>query len=101
MAKSLSPIPSRDSLTFFDDLQDDLPCDALEVWGIAHLTAEGAVKVELDVEERDGGILFHDVPWPHCVAFEAALSRRERALLVVEHLKEMREDEVRTESHTM
>lgn len=77
----------QSGLTFLHNLQDDLPNQALEVWGVPHLAHEGAVEGELDVVECDGGVRFHDVPWPHGVALEATLRGRERFLLVVKHLR--------------
>lgn len=77
---------SAAALTFVHDFEDDLSIAAMHIWRIAHLADVGAVKGRRHLMQSDGNIPFHNISWPHGVAFKAPFRWRVRYVLVVKHL---------------
>lgn len=82
------------SLTFVDDLEDDLSIFAMYVWRVAHLADVGAIKGRGNLVQGDGGISSHNISRPNRMVFKTPMRGRIRRLLVVKHLTQ-------THTHTI
>ena len=64
----------------------DLPCIAVDVRWVLHLTHVSSVVGELDLSQHNWGIAPHDVPRPIHPLTKPPVWRRVRFVMVVEHL---------------